>query len=194
MKETIRSASVTEIYNSSIQELNDEKKMLKNDINKIMAGRTGYIILRIIGIILTIVGLFALRNSFGDGFPTDKESTVMFLYHIFLSFAGIFLISKSGFPKSNLESLKTRIIEIDNEIKLKRIRKQSLLDAEEVIVSKDIKNIKSSLDKDNLTVAYEDIKPQKSEKTCPMCAETIKYAAIICRYCGHKFVENKENT
>lgn len=30
---------------------------------------------------------------------------------------------------------------------------------------------------------------QADEKTCPDCAETIKAAAKVCRYCGHRFEE-----
>ena len=30
-------------------------------------------------------------------------------------------------------------------------------------------------------------------KDCPMCAETIKAKAIICRFCGHKF-ESESNS
>jgi hypothetical protein len=36
-----------------------------------------------------------------------------------------------------------------------------------------------------LTVTYE--LRSVEEKTCPKCAERIKAAALVCRYCGHNF-------
>ena len=37
-----------------------------------------------------------------------------------------------------------------------------------------------------LTVTYE-LRPEIKEKTCPKCAEDVKKAAVICRFCGHNF-------
>lgn len=30
-------------------------------------------------------------------------------------------------------------------------------------------------------------KPEEPTKACPRCAETVKMAAAVCRYCGHEF-------
>jgi hypothetical protein len=38
----------------------------------------------------------------------------------------------------------------------------------------------------SLTVTYE-LRAVADEKTCPMCAERIKAAALVCHFCGHKF-------
>lgn len=31
--------------------------------------------------------------------------------------------------------------------------------------------------------------PPAGAKTCPMCAEDVKAAALVCRFCGHRFDE-----
>ena len=38
-----------------------------------------------------------------------------------------------------------------------------------------------------LTVTYTMSARSDPEKTCPQCAESVKAAAALCRYCGHKF-------
>jgi hypothetical protein len=44
----------------------------------------------------------------------------------------------------------------------------------------------------SLTVVYEYRQPQSEEKVCPDCAESVKAAAAVCRFCGHKFRESFE--
>lgn len=45
-----------------------------------------------------------------------------------------------------------------------------------------------------LTVTYEQRTDLADEKTCPVCAERIKAAATVCRFCGYKFTPEEMET
>jgi hypothetical protein len=38
-----------------------------------------------------------------------------------------------------------------------------------------------------LTVTYQKLEIEDATKVCPRCAETIKAAAVVCRFCGHEY-------
>ena len=37
----------------------------------------------------------------------------------------------------------------------------------------------------------EKVEERVEEKVCPQCAETVKAAALVCRFCGHKFAPSE---
>src|ERR1700694_325746 len=44
------------------------------------------------------------------------------------------------------------------------------------------------MDPDSLAAAASNQQPQmEGDKTCPMCAEEVKPAALVCRFCGYQF-------
>lgn len=40
--------------------------------------------------------------------------------------------------------------------------------------------------------ATDEFRPAAATKTCPQCAEEVKTAAVVCRFCGHQFDDHPE--
>jgi len=49
-----------------------------------------------------------------------------------------------------------------------------------------------NIGKDTAAVVASSTVPAAAEKTCPQCAEVIKLAAKVCRFCGHRFEQVNE--
>ena len=215
MKETIRTASVLEIYNEAIDNLIEERKSLQIELASLQGTHFikqnirriwnlfWKIVLTVLGVILIIFGLAVIITDIIfifkliTSFSLSESQEYLFegplpVIGLISPFLGIKLIKKV-FKSKNMDSetlnqilkIKKRLAEIEEEIDSRKQRKKSLLEAEEVIASKDLKTEKASIDDDNPTEKFDANK--LSDKICPMCAETVKSAAKICRFCNHKF-------
>jgi len=195
MKETIRTASVLEIYNASIDELKKKKSSLTTKMNLLKASNTGasfasiilYILLSAIAFPSLIIIIAALLGEFDDVNPI-----ILIIFFLVIGSSSIWRMiryskyrqNKRAIIEKEIQKLNTEIWHLSDQINEKETRKKSLLNAEEVIVAKDMKVVQDTVTTEKFS---EETINSELEKICPMCAETIKKAAKICRYCGHKF-------
>jgi hypothetical protein len=186
MKDTIRTASVIEIYNASKRELEKKRKEISYKLSKLKASSTRKIIGA--GMIYLTLGLFVLGGVFGPLVNGNNGVAAVFsLIPVGLMLWGMKAYSKSSKSKKTImeiAQLTNQLHDIESRIQENEVRVQSLLNAEEVIIAKDLKI--SSQNVETVTFSQETITTEL-EKVCPMCAETVKKAAKICRYCGYKF-------
>ena len=149
------------------------------------------------GIFLGIPGLIGmgLQNIFDvSGGPSSPIILfpVLFYYVISVIAVIIYLIKliRNGTIKKYLRNPLSKYV--DNYNLKRKPATRSELGWEEIVkLEKDIKKWETEKrefllsHEEQLTKTEEDISSETKE--CPMCAETIKAKAIICRFCNHKF-------
>jgi uncharacterized paraquat-inducible protein A len=53
-----------------------------------------------------------------------------------------------------------------------------------------IKYVRKKQVRDDIATIAADVRRRNDGKECPKCAETVKQAAQICRFCGHEFSQS----
>jgi hypothetical protein len=206
MKDTLRTASVTESYNEADDAIREKKAPLiarsieikklrkDNDISHMASGASRIVgIVFLIGFSMAIVMIAALvigdlMSSNDDKTPAIVSIFVGLIVSIVIFIRGLKAISKKN-PKS-----KEDLSHLDNEEQglAKQLqllehqqaelsaKKRALLLGEVSIANRDMKIVK----KEQLEERPIEI---HDTKVCPDCAEDVKILAKICRFCNHKF-------
>jgi hypothetical protein len=212
MKETVRTASVMEIYNEAINALETEKRILQGQLTAENAKYTAkkglygtlHIVLKIVSIASYL--FFGLLSSFGIGSllvgDIDNVNVAIFL----IIFCGtLFAIGFFSWKKAKefkayyqgtfeppiIVELEGKIQEIKFQIEERKTRKKSMLEAEEVIISKDLVPEKETFADTHTLVERKQLPKEFDTKECPMCGEDVKFKAKICRFCNYDFETGK---
>jgi hypothetical protein len=207
MKDTLRTASISESYGEADREIREKRARLLARISEIKKERvlnevsaTGRYFAKVVKAwfiaIICAIGTVGFLTLIGHALSTSTNDTAAgagFLIGLFISFGYFFYATHKTFidlKNSKAKDLSHLVVE-ENEIlvKLKNFdeeqrildsKRRALLLGEVAIVNRDVNIVRQ----ENNQVA-----PINSAdtKTCPSCAEEIKMAAKVCRYCSHKF-------
>ena len=165
------------MYEEDLLKYTNELKMLKlqnkttvvKEKLRIIGIRASYIFG---GFILLMAVIFIFMNDVPAFFPT----AIIGLLFIYLGT----ILSKRIYigDRKKIEELQQLIAQVESELKKYKNEMRSIILEQE----RDIKEEKDENITDDFTFSE-----SQDTKECPMCAETVKAKAKICRFCGYKF-------
>jgi hypothetical protein len=183
MQEKNNNSLSSNYYEESIAHLTNEKKRLEFRLQLLHENKAGKERLTHI-----FTGIFIFWTILGDVFllykPLFKFEGEKFGIYYFVIFCLLLLIAVYrivGIDKTGVDEIATEILEIDR--KIFEIEKNT--PHHEMVMN--VKESKPKPAPSTISPSSKSTTLSNDEKYCPACAETIKSAAIICRFCGYKF-------
>lgn len=169
------------ILQDELSSLDRQLVNLKGQLGTARAKDAGKKTLKIFFIVVSVLTFFMAFIGLVSGAPA-----VTILFGV-VGFLFVYVINTKLNDITEKDHILYKISELETSISKKQAELEQYRSKKKALILENERKLSDSMDDTvDETFTFESI---NNTKECPMCAETVKTKAKICRFCGYKFEE-----